>query len=1659
MAARRRRPSQQNSGARPSTVPSLPALLPHHYLVFADLKEAGKLFASFSPLLSRASVSGADALLAAALADLQMSYGPFAGRSLQIEQAATLLFGYVYHDDKRHIRLLGRALVWRVQTFSDRLDALHLSQPRLYGTFQSTSVCWYKARLRVCEPSGLPSLPPATAFSGGRLAPLWKELPTLGASTPEAPPASRSSPKTEARRGPDPREIVLRSEGALPRAVGRSQIQVRAVPPVTAPGMTSVAGEPHAATAGSRSESEPALENGRTSLKEAIPTTPAVAAMRSSERLVHTNESTTGQAPCPTEERAADTSESARRVAEQVMKRDSDSEAKEPRDEARGVPQCSGVVESVEPVELPLDATQPIPLESVQPVDEAKTAVGVEPESELLILLASGGRLTLESLQRRICALLEAVASLESAPGAKDALDQIWNVREEAGILVAGLAQFNAERKVALQRLRDGLREIDDWMPLVRTELLNCCSEPVQCLDFVMHVARLRRHPHVSQKLLTLCLEPSGESGVSGKAVPVLLNEGALATLEEALGAVESLGLGREWNEALERAGSLQEALEAIAVTRSRTEEIRSVAAELDDETRAFLFDEIRAGVSLSEGASLARLLTALRPVLEKTFLVSLVDGLRDPSTRPDSLARVRQFADALNVGNQERPNGRAQVGPVDISAPTNAAFEKTGLTVEIERFDGNQYPHLCLRAATLPAEATAEVPLRLKSRQPTNLRLQVRNAEIFFNGRNLVRGGSDRKVFDPLNVNEADWSQTSKEPAPEWVATVHLPLLLERPSKTPHDNRLAVTVRLAADSTPEFEVRGTLPIRPSVERGGAPLSVDWPKEGEESIAECPLGIQTELKVVEAEIEKGGSFLVTAPRRFGKTALLRYLVENAQVYRERSGALLLKHVTCSEYRGRERFVLVWQQVNQTLAEQGLPPFHGALENNVPNAKAFDLTLQAATMKGVSRIVLLFDEAQVLLTGREGEQAAEALKNRLENGWRTEACRITVGLVGLPALLRHTNLALSIKGIKSDALREGDLIRLIRRVTASGLATSRDARTLLAEYSVNLRLLQDLLTDLAGVATQRERTWVSGRDVRMAVSTFAEELRAPGEPMAGRGRFFDEWGYTDATAAEPEARESLLVALAARELQRRGNGDHEHVDPVGLAKCLEAWASREGGITRIHVLRNNIEKALRELSEDRVLLPNGAFPELVGARLDGLLNWKYPRRQNVQSAYVRLSREYIPRPSCAEALSPGGTGAAIYRFEEEGGEAYAFRETVLRDENDPVCAEAEKGLLGLLDRFETRRMDWPTGLYRLRQVGRAIDDPRVSVQVYRWIDGQSLAEWQARDSSTMPIWRVASIGEEIAEALRWLHEQDVLHRDVAPRNVIVSEGDLRPVLIDLGMAWFGIERESKTRADANFGAPELRTSGGRWSQSADVYSLCETLKRLTDRCKGQEGQTELWNALRDGLDENPRRRPSAREVHSRLVEVRERLRSWHSLSEEWSRVVGASEAHWDGLRIGEALRHSLAAHRPALCLAIQLPAEQKREKARIVAAWLNAALESTSIQEPDENGRLQRLSLGMLKYQRRGRAEESEALAFAHALRLSNAHGMLKEFQQRLLDGVGNSQKCFDLVRRASAIAGGLAEEKLGGSGSLPIGEAARAGGVVQTLAERFLGVA
>jgi hypothetical protein len=186
----------------------------------------------------------------------------------------------------------------------------------------------------------------------------------------------------------------------------------------------------------------------------------------------------------------------------------------------------------------------------------------------------------------------------------------------------------------------------------------------------------------------------------------------------------------------------------------------------------------------------------------------------------------------------------------------------------------------------------------------------------------------------------------------------------------------------------------------------------------------------------------------------------------------------------------------------------------------------------------------------------------------------------------------------------------------------------------------------------------------------------------------------------------------------------------------------------------------------------------------------------------------------------EIVAPISTGAmgAVYRA-LDGKEERQVAVKRLLDTRQAARFEIEARLLSALDHP------------RVVEVVDYFQDPSGQYLVMDLVEGVDLGRMlKEAGSPGLPLPDAVEYVRQACEALQYVHEQHIVHRDVKPQNMILGGEGI--VLVDFGVAREMGEEDQGTVGigTPRFMAPEI-FAGGHVSPRSDVFSLAATLWTL------------------------------------------------------------------------------------------------------------------------------------------------------------------------------------------------------------------------------------
>ncbi|MEM9754859.1 MAG: serine/threonine-protein kinase [Pseudomonadota bacterium] len=139
----------------------------------------------------------------------------------------------------------------------------------------------------------------------------------------------------------------------------------------------------------------------------------------------------------------------------------------------------------------------------------------------------------------------------------------------------------------------------------------------------------------------------------------------------------------------------------------------------------------------------------------------------------------------------------------------------------------------------------------------------------------------------------------------------------------------------------------------------------------------------------------------------------------------------------------------------------------------------------------------------------------------------------------------------------------------------------------------------------------------------------------------------------------------------------------------------------------------------------------------------------------------------------------------------------------------------------------------------------------------FVEGRDLLQVIEEDPGYLQPEDVHQILLKCLDAVGYIHERDILHRDISPDNILL-DGDLNPVMID-----FGAARESATRVSRvlskvltvkdGYSPQEFYLQGSKQEYASDLYALAATFYHIVSGEAPPSSHLRMAAAARNATD--------------------------------------------------------------------------------------------------------------------------------------------------------------------------------------------------------------
>lgn len=953
---------------------------------------------------------------------------------------------------------------------------------------------------------------------------------------------------------------------------------------------------------------------------------------------------------------------------------------------------------------------------------------------------------------------------------------------------------------------------------------------------------------------------------------------------------------------------------------------------------------------------------------VSKASLVAFCEGLRRASDFFDDLGGAKDVAPSMFFKWLERHS-------------TDPQAERLQADVNIEHVRFEQNAHAALSydtIADLPF-VSLRLPIQLRCSSPRQGEYRV-ELEVLTRHRSSWPKDAPAPEPSSIVVDETDWRAT-----PSKEGYIH-DLVLQLPIHHPDQVKdVSLSVRIGLRDASSDIIVGSADLRWTNISRWTKIHLQWPtKVDVQHVDNHPIAAQRYHEGMVNDLLGGTTIAVVAPRRFGKSTLVEYLYQACRT----RGAMVAKPLVCTSLADRENsLATLWDVLSRDLEGQFEAPLGSERAGALPGRSAFDMIRRKAHELGLSVVVVLIDEAQLLFADDDSVVIGHQLKDSLERYWSSptdaEAPRVVFGFFGLPGILERagTNFAGLVKEYSRRDMDEEELEKLIRGVTQDRVRTAKASRSELARRSQNLFVLRQTLERIIDRINLERRAWILYRDV---VDVFEEARLGLTEGRESRLAMYVRDIMNDSLDRSIwRPNESFPVAVALAKARLDGAYTVEQ-RIAGAEKTLNNWCRTlaTDAVEQLRFSEELVKAHLEKLRAREIFTANEFRSELVEAWLIGVARSGFPLEEADREVLMRAALKRIRLPAHAERLENGtGAEASVFRFREDDVE-YAARQVRLETEADRKRFIESISALSWLQRGLHRREMGAEYIFDLRSVGILENDDLIGVQVYRWVEGDSLTTRRHQLSSSV----IAEIASKVALALHLIHRRGIIHRDVSPRNVILERTRVVPVLVDFGLARIATS-EMRTSLNGDDCAPEVRKRSPTWTPAADIYSLGVMMLSLID--PDEEMNDQLAAIAEDCTAEDVMRRPDASSLHESLLrlctvfELDERRRGlWTDLSERVA-VRADLKKHW--------FRAVMAKLQPAICSVGLGMYPRLKQRCEVVADFVNQMLEAYP-----RDGRSPPLTLGGLIHRPEyAHNHDIEPIRVLHRFRTNRVHARQK----------------------------------------------------------------
>jgi formylglycine-generating enzyme required for sulfatase activity len=193
----------------------------------------------------------------------------------------------------------------------------------------------------------------------------------------------------------------------------------------------------------------------------------------------------------------------------------------------------------------------------------------------------------------------------------------------------------------------------------------------------------------------------------------------------------------------------------------------------------------------------------------------------------------------------------------------------------------------------------------------------------------------------------------------------------------------------------------------------------------------------------------------------------------------------------------------------------------------------------------------------------------------------------------------------------------------------------------------------------------------------------------------------------------------------------------------------------------------------------------------------------------------------------QVLGGGGFGVAYRARDRKSNQQVVIKTLNQYQQNQPGFDELQEKFVN--EAMTLKGLSHP----HIVKVYELIEEGGLWGMVMEYLDGQELADYVLERGKLTEAEALGYI-EQVGKSLIYTHQQQVIHRDIKPHNIMLRKGNREAVLIDFGLARGFIDGKTLTMTNAKtpaYAPIEQYESQGHFGAYTDVYALAATLYHL------------------------------------------------------------------------------------------------------------------------------------------------------------------------------------------------------------------------------------